>query len=112
MEVDGEKIANLNMAHHDGTSKEPIKTTIWERIEDAIKSNIKTEEYNGRQCYKISTKMNDGYIAVDYYDKEIGWPLYSSYQEGSEIIREHEFNNVDDSVFVQPDASEYKLINE
>ena len=41
-------------------------------------------------------------------DKETGL-MYKNINDISTVVREYEFNNVDESVFIEPDISEYTI---
>ena len=86
----------------------------WILLQVSATSFIKSEEYNGKQCYSI----NGSFLDETYIEKETGLMVRSiqgtSQDETgnkSDIVVEYyyEFDNVDDSVFVEPDLSEYKI---
>ena len=87
---------------------------IFNLFMQAITSSIKSIEYNGKDCYLFNSKMAD----ECYIEKETGLILRAKYgtevsENGNKsgIIVEYfyEFNNVDDSIFVEPDISEYTI---
>ncbi|MBO5398222.1 MAG: hypothetical protein J6A36_04760 [Clostridia bacterium] len=86
---------------------------IFQTIIACFIAKIRSEEYNGKDCYAISEFispmiLNDGSGMTDYYEKDTG--LHIKYEaDGSEYVKEYQFNNVDDNVFIEPDISEYTL---
>lgn len=87
---------------------------IWNLFQIALATSIKSEEYNGKECYLFNSRMADDC----YIEKETGLILKAKYgtevtENGNEsdIIVEYyyEFDNVDDSIFVEPDISQYKI---
>lgn len=84
----------------------------WQTILGCITARIKSTNYNGKECYSIKGFMSPLFLSTEgaetYIDKETG--LFVKTTE-AEIVneREYEFNNVDDSVFAEPDLSKYTL---
>ena len=77
----------------------------------ALITPIKTIEYNGKECYFLdSAELRHSYI-----EKETGLILKAidgqSENNDKGITEEYEysFNNVDDSIFVEPNISEYEI---
>lgn len=117
IDTNGEKIALLN------SNGIPSKIMIismnfddnlWYLLQVSATSFIKSEKYNGKQCYSI----NGSFLDETYIEKETGLMVRSiqgtSQDENgnkSDIVVEYyyEFNNVNDSVFVEPDLTEYKI---
>lgn len=64
---------------------------------------IFSDEIEGKSCYVISVPNNKLYI-----DKETGLLVKNIIQE-QYVDYEFEFNNVDDSIFEEPDISEYTI---
>lgn len=85
--------------------------SIWNLFLLAVTSSIKNVEYQGKDCYLFNSRMADDCII----DKESGLRLKSKNgtegEEKSEINVEYfyDFNEVDDSVFIEPDISEYRI---
>lgn len=89
---------------------------LWYLFQVAVTSSIKSGEWNGKECYVINGNI---FICQDsYYEKETG--LIVKGIDGTEtdengnksdrvIEYYYEFDNVDDSVFVEPDISEYEI---
>ena len=70
-----EKVPNL-IGLHDFL----VSENIWQFISNILKSNIRSVECNGKQCYKIDnfTSSSFEYLAGDisiYIDKETGLPV-------------------------------------
>ena len=83
----------------------------WNLVQIAITTPITEVNYNGRECYFIdSDKFEHPYI-----DKETGLTLRTSYypidkiNERQDAVSEYEykFEDFDDSIFTEPDISEY-----
>ena len=77
-----------------------------------INAKIKSVDYNGKECYIVKEFMSSISLtsegAETYIDKETGLFVKST---EADIVneREYEFNTVDDSVFTEPDISQYTL---
>lgn len=90
---------------------------LWDLFRVAVSSSIKNGEHNGKQCYILSIgKPGEAY--VEYREKETGLMLKSIQgamvdKNGNEtdMIVEYyyEFDNVDDSIFIEPDISQYRI---
>lgn len=84
----------------------------WQTFLSSITARIKSTECNGKQCYEIkgflsTTSLTEKDSRV-YIDKDTG--LYvKAIGDNMTMEREYEFNNVDDSIFVEPDISQYTL---
>lgn len=87
---------------------------IWYLFQMAVVTSIKSGEHNGKECYIISL----GDKSVTYIEKETGLRVKAKEgvavdQNGNEtdIIVEYyyEFDNVDDSIFIEPDINEYTI---
>lgn len=84
----------------------------WQTFLSCINSKIKLIDYNGKECYVIKDFMSPNFLTNEdteiYINKETG--LFVRTIEPETVSeREYEFNNVDDSVFVEPNLSEYIL---
>lgn len=87
--------------------------TKWQTFISSAMARVKSIQYNGKKCYAIkeflsttSLTSEDSEIIID---KETGLFLKST--ETDDIVeREYEFNNVDDSIFAEPDISQYKVM--
>lgn len=74
----------------------------------AVKAFIKTEEYNGKECYVINYKIGSEQ-SISYFEKATGLSLKRIID--GEVVSEieYEFDNVDDSVFIEPNIAEYEI---
>lgn len=85
-------------------------TSKWQTFFSCIISSIKSVNYNGKDCYVINGFMSltsfDGEEL--YIEKDTGLQV-KSVIEGTSTEKEYKFDGVDDSVFVEPDISQYVL---
>ncbi len=86
--------------------------TKWQTFISSTIARVKSTQYNGKKCYAIkgflsstSLTSKDSEIVID---KETGLFLKST-ETGDVVEREYEFDNVDDSIFAEPDISQYTL---
>lgn len=108
-QIDSEAIMSINIYNFTETDN------IWQTIVGSIVANVKSTKYNGKECYIIKGFMSSGTLTPEgsetYIDKETG--LYIKSVQGDIITeREYEFNNVDDSIFVEPDLGLYEVNQE
>ena len=78
----------------------------------SIFANVKSTNYNGKECYIIKGFPSSLSLTFEgaetYIEKDTG--LYLKTIEGDRTTeRKYEFNKVDDSIFVEPDISQYTL---
>lgn len=77
-----------------------------------ITSNIKSVNYNGKDCYIIKGFMSSTSLISEgakiYIDKETGL-LVKTTEAGIVSEREYEFDKVEDNIFKEPDISQYTL---
>lgn len=84
--------------------------SFWNLFYLALITPIKTIEYNGKECYFLdSAELRHSYI-----EKETGLVLKAidgkSESEPSSISEyKYNFENVDDSIFIEPDISQYTI---
>lgn len=84
----------------------------WQTILGCISAKIKSVDYNGKECYIVKEFMSSISLtsegAETYIDKETGLFVKST---EADIVNErsYEFNMVDDSIFTEPDISQYTL---
>lgn len=77
-----------------------------------ITAKIKSTNLNGKECYIVKDFLSSTSLtsegAETYIDKETGLFLQTT---ETEIIteRDYEFYNVEDSIFIEPDISQYTL---
>lgn len=84
----------------------------WQTILGCISAKIKSVDYNGKECYIVKEFMSSTSLTFEgaetYIDKETGLFVKST---EADIVNErsYEFNMVDDSIFTEPDISQYTL---
>ena len=86
---------------------------IWQTILCSIPAKIKSEEYNNQTCYIVSNFLSSSYLMSQnkneyYFDKETGL-MIKSIMDNDISKREYNFNNVDDSIFIEPDINQYQV---
>jgi hypothetical protein len=86
----------------------------WQTFLWGSQASIKSTQYNGKECYIVKGFESSMAIAYDseqaYINKETGLvEKLVSDDSTSERVYEYEFDNVDDSIFVEPDISQYTL---
>jgi hypothetical protein len=113
-ETKDSKIANLNsgtilgiqMLNYFETENNG-QTFLW-----GAQASIKSTEYNGKECYIVKGFVSSMALTYDseqaYIDKETGL-VVKLVGSNSTSEREYEFDNVDDSIFVEPDIGQYTL---
>ena len=84
----------------------------WQTFLGCITSNIKSVNYNGKECYSIrgfisSTSLNSEDTET-YIEKDTGL-LVKSTDRQTLTEKEYKFDNVEDTIFIEPDISEYTL---
>lgn len=90
----------------------PLQTdNLWQTIIYGLVAQITTVNVNGYECYSINNFFSpyslSGNSKTEYnIEKETGLARKIVLDEQI-TIREYEFENVDDSVFIEPDMSEY-----
>lgn len=84
----------------------------WQTILGCISAKIKSVDYNGKECYIVKEFMSSTSLTSEgvetYIDKETGL-FVKSIDAGIVNEREYEFNTIDDSIFTEPDISQYTL---
>lgn len=84
----------------------------WQTFLGCITAKVKSVNYEGKKCYIIKGFMSSTSLtfkgAETYIDKETGLFVKTT-EDGTVSEREYEFNNVEDSIFAEPDISQYKL---
>ena len=84
----------------------------WQTFLGSISSKVKLVNYEGKECYKIKGFMSLTSLTFEgaeiYVDKETGL-LVKTTEAGIDNEREYEFDKVEDSIFEEPDISQYKL---
>ena len=84
----------------------------WQTFLGSMFASVKSTNYNGKDCYIIKGFMSSTSLTYEgaetYIEKDTG--LFIKDIEGETITeKEYEFDNVDDSIFVEPDISQYTL---
>ena len=84
----------------------------WQTFLGSMLASVKPTNYNGKDCYIIKGFMSSTSLTFEgaetYIEKDTG--LFIKDIEGETITeKEYEFDNVDDSIFVEPDISQYTL---
>lgn len=99
-------IMNINIYNYLETENK------WQTLLGCVASKIKKVNYNDKQCYNIKGFMSSTSLtsedAETYIDKETVLFVKTT-QNGTTTEREYEFNNVQDSIFIEPDIGQYKL---
>ena len=86
----------------------------WQTFIGSIISNIRSEKCNDKECYVIKGFTSTTSLTFEgtkiYIDKDTGL-LVKVIEDETISNREYEFNNVEDTIFVEPDISQYTLKN-
>ena len=84
----------------------------WQKFLGCVKAKIKSENYNGKDCYVITEFISSSSSTYKsskiYVDKETGI-LLKNIEEGIVSERKYEFNKVENSIFNEPDISQYTI---
>lgn len=84
----------------------------WHTFLESMRTNIKSTKYNGKECYIIKGFLSiysPGFeVGETYIEKDTGL-FVKTIENGRVGEREYEFNTIEDSIFVEPDISQYKL---
>lgn len=108
------KIAQLNSGSIMGVNIYNMTETDskWQTFLGSITANIKSTNYNGKECYVIKGFLSTyslGFKGSEtYIDKETGL-FIKTIEEERITERNYVFDNIDDSIFVEPDIGQYKL---
>lgn len=105
-QLDSGTIMTVNMYNHLETDNN------WQTFLGSIFAKIKSTNYNGKECYIIKGFPSSLSLTFEgaetYIEKDTG--LYLKTIEGDRTTeRKYEFDKVDDSIFVEPDISQYTL---
>ena len=84
----------------------------WQTLFSSAIASVKKTKYNEKECYTIkgflsSTSLTEKNSEV-IIEKETGLFLKSNAPEDT-VEREYTFNNIEDSIFAEPDISQYKI---
>ena len=90
-----------------------ITENTFQKILACFCATIQETEFNGKKCYIINNFTSPSYLYSIgknefYLEKETGLILKKNTDFSIQTI-EYEFDNIDDSIFIKPDKSEYKI---
>ena len=79
---------------------------IWQKIFASIMADIKIISEDGKEYYQLKHIFLSNVISNDILliDKQTGL-IYKNISENLKIIKEYEFDNVDDLIFIEPDIN-------
>lgn len=84
----------------------------WQTMLGSMVAKIKSTNYNGKDCYIVSEFLSSTSLTSEgqknYIEKDTGL-FVKTEGTGMNMEREYEFDNVDDSIFAEPDISQYTL---
>lgn len=105
-EIDSDTIMSVNIYNGLETDNK------WQTFLSCITSNIKSVNYNGKECYRIKGFMSATSLISEttetYIEKDTG--LFVKSTDSQTLTeKEYKFDNVDDTIFIEPDISEYTL---
>ena len=84
--------------------------TKWQRFLLGSVAIIRSETYKDKRCYTIDNLLSPYFLVGDKcqytIEKDTGL-LLKDITDGVTYEREYEFNNVSDSIFVEPDINQY-----
>ncbi len=89
---------------------------MWQTILYSSIARIKTENVNGKECYKVSNFYSPYWMYGDnitefYIEKDTGL-LIKTVIDDEIAVREYSFDDVEDSAFVEPDIGLYTVVEE
>ncbi len=89
---------------------------LWQTILYSSIARIKTENVNGKECYKVSNFYSPYWMYGDnitefYIEKDTGL-LIKTVIDDEVAVREYSFDDVEDSAFVEPDIGLYTVVEE
>lgn len=89
---------------------------VWQTILYSSIARIKTENVNGKECYKVSNFYSPYWmygekITEFYIEKDTGL-LIKTVIDDEIAVREYSFDDVEDSAFVEPDIGLYTVVEE
>jgi len=89
---------------------------LWQTILYSSIARIKTENVNGKECYKVSDFYSPYWmygekITEFYIEKDTGL-LIKTVIDDEVAVREYSFDDVEDSAFVEPDIGLYTVVEE
>jgi len=89
---------------------------LWQTILYSSIARIKTENVNGKECYKVSNFYSPYWmygenITEFYIEKDTGL-LIKTVIDDEVAVREYSFDDVEDSAFVEPNIGLYTVVEE
>lgn len=86
----------------------------WQTFLLSALAKVRSTTYNGKACYTVENFLNPNSLFgteknVVYIEKDTGLYL-KNITDSTVTEREYEFNNVSDSMFVEPDVSQYTIM--
>lgn len=89
---------------------------LWQTILYSALAKIKTENVEGKECYKVSNFYSPYWmfgenITEFYIEKDTGL-LIKTVIDDEVAVREYSFDDVEDSAFVEPDIGLYTVVEE
>lgn len=89
---------------------------LWQTILYSSIARIKTENVNGKECYKVSNFYSPYWMYGDnitefYIEKDTGL-LIKTVIDDEVAVREYSFDDVEDSAFVEPNIGLYTVVEE
>ena len=117
-ETDDEKTANLDSGNG-GIFGAPLsngleKDLIGEnQLLICFLAKMRNVTVNDKDCYNFSHFLSGSFMYTEndeyYYEKETGLLIMNIFG-ADKIEKEYEFDNVDDSIFIEPNIGEYSII--
>lgn len=85
---------------------------LWQTIFMSLIANIRKAKVNNKDCYAISNLLVTNIFSkdkqIEYLEKETGLSIKTETHFRT-VEREYEFDNVDDSIFIEPDINQYAI---
>ena len=85
----------------------------WQTFLGSLSAKIKSIDYEGRKCYIVKDFMSSTSLvskdAETYIDQDTGL-FVKTVEDKIFNERQYEFDNVEDSIFVEPNIGEYKIL--
>ena len=89
---------------------------LWQTILYSSIARIKTENVNGKECYKVSDFYSPywmyGEKIIEFYIEKDTGLLIKTVIDDEVAVREYSFDDVEDSAFVEPDIGLYTVVEE
>lgn len=106
VQLDSGTIIEVNIYNHLETENH------WQTFLGSLFAKVKSTNYNGKECYKIKGFLSSSSLTFEgtetYIEKDTG--LFVKNIEGTTITeKEYKFDCVEDTIFSEPDISQYTL---